>query len=334
MRLAICGWAADCGVGRELTDAVANLPVSGAFILTHSLKRNRFDLVPEHIRYISGGRDPKGEMITFIEKHKPDVMLTWESPGRWEFPEIWKSKGIRWVNVVHWDWFPEAEIGILKQADLIAPNRTCQEGLDKKKLASTVLAVPLDIAKFPFKQREKAERFGMAYGAGGPFGRRSLKEVLDAMDRMLEAPSFVVKSQKKCDEYRAAKNSRLVVENSYDPAAIYADFDIAVQPSKFEGVGLSILEAQACGVPVITVDAEPMRSLAPNFLVKAESSTVSTLNGNDVVSWKPSVDDLARVMGELRGRSIIGPSKEARQRAEAYSWDNLGAQWKKHLGVA
>ena len=331
MRLSICGWAVDGGVGRELTDAVVNLPVTGAFILTHMQKRNRFDLVPEHVKYVSGGRDPKGEMEAFIEKYRPDVMLTWESPGRWEFPEIWRSKGIRWVNVVHWDWFPAAEAGILKQADLIAPNRVCQDGLEKWKLPSTVLMIPIDIAKFPFRQRETADRFGMAYGAGGPHDRRSVKEVLQALEKMLEPVEFIVRAQKKCPEFRAVRGAKLVSHNSYDPAEVYADFDVAVQPSKFEGVGLSILEAQACGLPVITVDAEPMRSLAPNCLVKAEGSSVSTLNGNDVVAWKPSVDDLARAIGELRKRSISGLSREARQRAEAYSWERLAPAWKKYL---
>jgi hypothetical protein len=330
-RLSVCGWAIDGGVGRELIDAVANLPVTGAFCLTHMLKRNRFDLVPEHVKYVSGGRDPKGEMVAFLDKYRPDVMLTWESPGRWEFPEIWREKGVRWVNVIHWDWFPAAEVGILKQADLIAPNRVCQEGLEKWKLPSTVISVPLDIAKFPFRLRETANRFGMAYGAGGPFDRRSLKEVLAALEKMLEPVDLLVRAQKKCPEFRPVKGAKLITHNSYDPAEVYADFDVAVMPSKFEGVGLSIIEAQASGTPVITVDAEPMRSLAPNLLVKAEKSSVSTLNGNGVVSWTPSVDDIARAMGELRGKSIAGLSKEARQRAESYSWNNLGPAWKKYL---
>lgn len=94
MNLSACGWSADCGVGRELIDAVANLPVSGAFILTHTTKRNRFDGIPENLRYVSGGRDPLGEMRAFVEKYKPDVMLTWE------FPALWKPMWVRWVQVI------------------------------------------------------------------------------------------------------------------------------------------------------------------------------------------------------------------------------------------
>lgn len=309
-RLSVCGWACDSGVGRELTDAVVNLPVSGAFILTHSQKRNRFDLIPQHIRYVSGGRDPKGEMNDFLDKHKPDVILTWEAPGRWDFPEIWKARGIRWVNVVHWDWFPAKEVAQLRSADLIAPNVVCQEGLTKRSLRSTLLSVPLDISKFEYKERTKATRFGMAYGAGGPFDRRSVTEVLAALEKMVEPPPFTVKAQKKCPEFKPVKGAKLLIENSWEPSKIYEDFDVAVQPSKFEGVGLSILEAQACGVPVITIDAEPMKSLAPSFLVKAEATGVSTLNGNDVISWKPSVDDLASVMGSLKDKPLQELSKE------------------------
>ncbi len=68
MRLAVVGWATESGVGRELTDAAANLPIVRAIVLTHASKRNRFDLVPESLRTVSHGRDPVGEMAALIAR--------------------------------------------------------------------------------------------------------------------------------------------------------------------------------------------------------------------------------------------------------------------------
>ncbi len=326
MRLAVVGWATESGVGRELCDAAANLPLVGAFLLTHVSKRNRFELVPGAT--VSHGRDPFMEMTSFIEASRPDTVLTWEIPGRWEFPEVWRAKGVRWVNVVHWDWFPADQVPLLASADLVAPNEMCREGLaGRYGLSSTLLPVPLDVRRFPFSRRRAAQRFGMAYGAGGPTGRRSLGEVLEAWGLLKNAPPLEIRAQIRPPEFVPSPWAELLVGSLPDPAAVYSGYDVAVQPSRFEGVGLSILEAQACGLPVITVDAEPMRSLAPDLLVPAARGTVAPMKGHEVDSWTPSVPAIASLVERLRD-SDIGPlSEAARRRAELNSWDVLRPRW-------
>lgn len=330
-RLALVGWATESGVGRELCDAAANLPTVGSFVLTHASKRNRFDLVPGAT--VSHGRDPAGEMAAFIDERRPDTVLTWEIPGRWEFPDVWRRRGVRWVNVVHWDWFPAAQTDLLSSAELVAPNETCRDGLaGRYGLGSTLLPVPLDTARFPFMPRRKAGRFGMAYGAGGPYGRRSLGEVLEAWRMLPAPPPFEVRSQAGAPEFAPSPGARLLVGSLPDPSGVYAGYDVAVQPSKFEGVGLSLLEAQACGLPVITVDAEPMRSLAPDLLVPAAGrSAVSPLKGHEVDAWTPSAVAIASLVTRLHDSDIADLSMAARRRAETHSWASLGGMWRDFL---
>ena len=43
---------------------------------------------------------------------------------------------------------------------------------------------------------------------------------------------------------------------------LYRSSDLLLFPSLYEGFGLPIIEAQACGVPVITSDLEPMKTVA------------------------------------------------------------------------
>lgn len=54
-------------------------------------------------------------------------------------------------------------------------------------------------------------------------------------------------------------------------ASIYQAFDVLLQPSMGEGFGIPLIEAQACGVPVITSDHSAMSELAgPGWLVDGQ----------------------------------------------------------------
>ncbi|MDY6844797.1 MAG: glycosyltransferase, partial [Thermodesulfobacteriota bacterium] len=45
---------------------------------------------------------------------------------------------------------------------------------------------------------------------------------------------------------------------------MYQESDVAVLPSKWEGLGLTFLEAISCGLPILTVDAPPMNEFVKN----------------------------------------------------------------------
>jgi glycosyltransferase involved in cell wall biosynthesis len=66
------------------------------------------------------------------------------------------------------------------------------------------------------------------------------------------------------------------VEDAELPA-LYAGADLFAYPSLYEGFGLPILEAMACGCPVLTSDRGAMREVAGNAAQTARPDSVPAL---------------------------------------------------------
>jgi len=335
MRLAVAGWATDSGIGRELIDAVRNLPVGSAYILPSPNKPSRADLLSRIPVYQANGQSPHAEMHGFLREHRPDVVLTWELPGDWMFPTMWKSAGIHWVHVVHWDYFDPKYKDYLKLATLVSPNRFCKLHLEEVGLKSTLLPVPVDTERIRFTERKNALRFLSVYGYGGPEQRRSLGEILKAWKTMNTPPELVIRAQ--CDPFPPGESayppmSKIEIGNLPEPADLFTGFDIALQPSRYEGIGVTMLEAQASGMPVIAMDGPPMNEIAPDLPIQIQEIRRVQLSGKEITTYVPSVEKIKKTVGGVMGRDIRDLSKQARRRVEeSYSWKALKDKWLRTL---
>ena len=329
------GWAADSGVGRELVDAVRNLPVSSAFILHNASKPTRKDLLVGTPTYFSNPTNLERQMELFLECHRPDTILTWEVPGSWKFPEIWARKGVRWIHMVHWDWFSTTaeHIEVWRKATrLLAPNRMCQRELKGTcGLESTLLPVPVDTQRLTFRERKKADLFVSVYGYGGPHNRRSIPEIEAAWRAMgSSAPKLLIRAQKSVDEFKGPIPSSISVQrgNMPEPSDLYRSGDIALQPSRYEGVGVSLIEAQASGLVVIAVDAPPMNEIVYGPLIPVERAVKVSIMGKPLLTHIPSVQGMVDIVSKLKGKDISEISNEARRQVtQTFSWPSLRDRW-------
>ena len=101
-----------------------------------------------------------------------------------------------------------------------------------------------------------------------------------------------------------------------DVPGLLQQCDVFVFPSFFEGFGLVILEAMACGLPVITTTA----TAGPDILTEGENGWLTNPGAVDELverlRWCCDHRDEVRQMG-----------KKARATAEKFTWAAYGDRW-------
>ena len=103
-----------------------------------------------------------------------------------------------------------------------------------------------------------------------------------------------------------------------DVKEVYLDSSVFTLPSRFEGFGLVIIEAMACGVPVVAFDCEN----GPRNIIS---------NNKDGILVRPfDIDEYAesllRLMKDDQLRSHMG--NRAHESSKRYSIESIAQQWK------
>lgn len=125
----------------------------------------------------------------------------------------------------------------------------------------------------------------------------------------------------KCKEIFAAIEglglSSLVHWLGYIPAkdlvAIYNLADALVFPSLYEGFGLPVMEAMACGTAVIASPCGALKEVAADVAEFIEPTNVESI-----------VEGLQRVLHDPQLRAEVG--RQGRERSAAYSWNTAAEQ--------
>ena len=92
---------------------------------------------------------------------------------------------------------------------------------------------------------------------------------------------------------------------------IYAQFDLVVMPSRFEGLGLIAIEASLCGLPVVTTDVPGLReALPPDYPWRAQPNDAESL-ANSLSSALTKTDHWGEAVYKAQRLALARFSPEA-----------------------
>ncbi|WP_272063719.1 glycosyltransferase family 4 protein [Oscillatoria sp. CS-180] len=183
---------------------------------------------------------------------------------------------------------PRAEIAAFRQQHNLPPEMFCLLNVGSNNPRKNVSAV-LQVMKI-LKERQKPVHF---WKAGSNF---------DA-----EQYEFIDTHQlRDCISYLGKPDDSMLVK-------LYNSADVLLAPSLYEGFGLTVLEAMACGTPVITSNVSSLPEVAGDAAV--------TVGPTDYPSMATAVEHL-RQDAEFR-QHLIDAGLE---RVKAFTWLNTAEQ--------
>lgn len=230
-------------------------------------------------------------LTEWVKTNQLDAVLTIEEPNNARTFEICKKLGVPTINYVDIEKFDPDLKDIYKDVSLFfCPTQHCYDTMFEYGHSNLMLVkYAASTHQFPWAHRNAGVgpvEFVIHAGWGGVAGRKGVEPTVKAFVQANHPNTLLtVVTQKRwktfdtetqelareCDRIKIREvNNTNVVYN----AGAYSFGHIVVQPSKWEGLGLTYIEALASGMPAITTNAPPMSEFVEHektgWLVDAE----------------------------------------------------------------
>lgn len=336
-RIGLVGWNNLKGLGHQNRDLVRWLPVKRW--LVPASESDSAGLKPAEqgttrVDYLLDAESQRHFISQWLRKL--DVLLFVETPLIDGLTTQARRKGIRIACVPNWEWLHPGLEWLHDVDVMLCPTVYTQQLLEEWRRrfgfgwSVHYCPWPIDVGAFPFRQRTTCRRFVTVIGTdhrhpcrldGTPTDtRRKGLEVLVAAARQLPHIPFLVWSQ--TDDVPPLPDNIELRMSPANNADLYREGDVCVQLSRWEGLGLPLLECQAAGMPLITIDAPPMNEHNPLAVVPVvESEILELWPRRFIAAPRPRVEDVVTVLSTWFGRDIGFASRSAREFVEReHSW--------------
>jgi glycosyltransferase involved in cell wall biosynthesis len=247
-----------------------------------------------------------------------------------------RELGVATVGVPNWEWFRAGDKN-WNYCDLFAcPNDMALRTVRSYGRTNSVL-LPwcLDIESLPARSvAGPARTFVHNAGLVDADDRKGTRDTVAAFRRTRRKDiRLIVRLQKEVPLPEMDERIEVQVGNIESHADLYRNVDVAVQPSKMEGIGFMVLEAVCAGLPVITTDYPPMNEyvLQPELRVRThwwKRKAFPTAWIKHAHLRLPRRDDLVRRIEWCADQDMDRFSRQNRAWAqETFSGDHLRRQW-------
>lgn len=247
-----------------------------------------------------------------------------------------RELGVATVCVPNWEWFKGSDEN-WDHCDLFAcPNEMALRTVRSYGRTNSVfLPWCLDLESLPGQSIQgPARTFVHNAGLVDADDRKGTRDTVEAFRRTRRKDiRLIVRLQKEVPLPEIDDRIDVRVGNVESHADLYRDVDVAIQPSKMEGIGFMILEAVCAGLPVITTDYPPMNEfvLQPEMRVRTHwwnRKAFPTAWVKHAHLRLPRKDDLVRRIEWCADQDMEPFSKQNRAWAQGvFSADHLRRQW-------
>jgi glycosyltransferase involved in cell wall biosynthesis len=186
--------------------------------------------------------------------------------------------------------------------------------------------------------RQKDVIFFHSAGLGGPNDRKGTGKLIEAFCQVNGPARLIIHSQIALQDFpkdwkeQIDRNSAItVIEGTIKPPGYFARGDLYVYPTRLEGIGLSLVEALSCGLPVITTNNAPMNEFVRDGVNGRLVEVDQYLGRSDGYFWPESlcsVKALVQCMQDYidHPEKILQQQIQARELAVKYNdWDKNAA---------
>lgn len=330
----------DSALGRMAQDAMEVLGAGKHLVVPSERFWDKPTAGPKEILFEPGA--PREEIETLLSGLEGVIFF---ERNNWhpDLLSLAQKMEIMTVGVPMWEWF-RADDERWGLCNLLAcPNEYCLRVLRKHRIDNAVmLPWALDLDRVPRREiTGPARLFIHNAGVIDADDRKGTEDTVKAFGRVRRTDiKLIVRSQKKTKLQEKDKRVDLREGNLEEQKDLYAEGDVAIQPSRMEGLGFSILEAVCSGMPVITTNYPPMNEYVEDkeLLVRTRWFKRKAFSSKWVSQAHlklPNIGGIARAIEWCAGNDMAGISRRNRAWAEdVFAKERIKKLWTETLEKA
>lgn len=223
----------------------------------------------------------KDDFFRWIEENRIDIVLFNEQ--RWWWPVLWcHQRGLKVGSYV--DYYTEETVEFFNLYDFLICNTLRHYSVFDWHPQCYYIPWGTDINLFYPAEKNSNVKTPLTFfhSAGMNPYRKGTDLVIEAYSHLLQSSRLIIHTQVDLEKVlpkqgplirKLQGENRLdVIEKTVPAPGLYHLGDVYVYPSRLDGIGLSLVEASACGLPLIATDSPPM-----NEFVSEENGRLVTV---------------------------------------------------------